>query len=203
MGETCLPSELRTLFLFEDLSEEQLDKLCAHGHIAQFEPGPIVAEGDPATCFYVLIDGEVVMSKRSGGADIETTRTSQRGVYCGAWSAFVDGVPQLYESSVRVTVPSRFFVLDAAEFGIAGDESPADLEANAALAAEVEWLSTRLQRGVDVQAEDQAILDGLYRYHTMMLRKEIRRLVDVAMENGRAKVAKLAGKGDAHEPVAS
>ncbi|MFN8227713.1 MAG: ATP-binding protein [Mycobacterium sp.] len=117
MGETCLPSELRTLFLFEDLSEEQLDKLCAHGHIAQFEPGPIVAEGDPATCFYVLIDGEVVMSKRSGGADIETTRTSQRGVYCGAWSAFVDGVPQLYESSVRVTVPSRFFVLDAAEFG--------------------------------------------------------------------------------------
>mgnify|MGYP000036968472 CR=1 FL=1 len=30
-----------------------------------------------------------------------------------------------------------------------------------ALAAEVEWLSTRLQRGVDVQAEDQAILDGL------------------------------------------
>ena len=25
MGETCLPSELRTLFLFEDLSEEQLD----------------------------------------------------------------------------------------------------------------------------------------------------------------------------------
>ena len=57
------------------------------------------------------------MSKRSGGADIETTRTSQRGVYCGAWSAFVDGVPQVYESSVRVTVPSRFFVLDAAEFG--------------------------------------------------------------------------------------
>ena len=31
------------------------------------------------------------MSKRSGGVDIETNRTSQRGVYCGAWSAYVPG----------------------------------------------------------------------------------------------------------------
>ena len=54
-----------------------------------FEPGPICIEGDPATCFYVLLDGELVMSKRSGGVDIETGRTSQRGVYCGAWSAYV------------------------------------------------------------------------------------------------------------------
>ena len=117
MGETCLPGELRTLFLFEDLSDEQLDKLCRHGHIAHYEPGNICVEGEPATCFYVLIDGELVMSKRSGGDDIVTTRTSQRGVYCGAWSAYVDGVPHVYESSVRVTVPSKFFVLDAAEFG--------------------------------------------------------------------------------------
>ena len=38
-------------------------------------------------------------------------------MYCGAWSAFVDGVPQVYQSSVRVTKPSKFFVLDAAAFG--------------------------------------------------------------------------------------
>lgn len=117
MGEACLPSELRTLFLFQDLTDEQLAKLCANGRIAHYEPGPICLEGDPATCFYVLIDGELVMSKRSGGVDIETVRTSQPGVYCGAWSAYVDGIPHVYESSVRVTVPSRFFVLDAAAFG--------------------------------------------------------------------------------------
>ncbi len=117
MGERCLPDELRALFLFEDLSDEQLDKLCRHGYIAHYEPGPICVEGEPATCFYVLIDGELVMSKQSGGDDIVTTRTSQRGVYCGAWSAYVDGVTHVYESSVRVTVPSTFFVLDAAEFG--------------------------------------------------------------------------------------
>ncbi|MDT5250244.1 MAG: hypothetical protein QOJ28_2878, partial [Mycobacterium sp.] len=106
-----------TLFLFEKLDDRQLQNLCENGHVARFEPGPICIEGEAATCFYVLIEGELVMSKRSGGADIETNRTSQRGVYCGAWSAFVDGVPQVYESSVRVTKPSKFFVLDAAAFG--------------------------------------------------------------------------------------
>ncbi len=116
MGEKCLPDELRSLFLFEKLTDDQLQDLCAHGHIATFEPGPICTEGDPATCFYVMIDGELVMSKRSGGVDLETNRTSQRGVYCGAWSAYVPGEDKTYQASVRVTRPSRFFVLDAAAF---------------------------------------------------------------------------------------
>src|SRR6201991_886694 len=118
MGDSnkCLPDELRTLFLFEALSDEQLQMLCDHGHISTFEPGPVCTEGDPATCFYVLLDGELVMSKRSGGVDIETSRTSQRGVYCGAWSAYIPGEEQVYQASVRVTTPSRFFVLDAGAF---------------------------------------------------------------------------------------
>ena len=116
MGDRCLPDELRTLFLFEELTDEQLDTLCQNGHIQIFEPGPVVSEGDPATCFYVLIDGELVMSQRSGGVDIETGRTSQRGVYCGAWSAYIPGAEANYSASVRVTKPSRFFVLDADAF---------------------------------------------------------------------------------------
>lgn len=116
MGEKCVPEELRSLFLFEALDDEQLQTLCDNGHITTFEPGPIVTEGEPATCFYVLIDGELVMSKRSGGVEIETNRTSQRGVYCGAWSAYIPGENHLYEASVRVTRPSRFFVLDASAF---------------------------------------------------------------------------------------
>jgi signal transduction histidine kinase len=116
MGDKCLPTELRTLFLFEALTDEQLQMLCDNGHIQVFEPGPVVVEGEPATCFYVLLDGELVMSKRSGGVDIVTSRTSQRGVYCGAWSAYVPGEEHIYEASVRVTKPSRFFVLDADAF---------------------------------------------------------------------------------------
>jgi signal transduction histidine kinase len=115
-GNKCLPDELRTLFLFKALTDEQLATLCENGHIQTFEPGPVVVEGEPATCFYVLIEGELVMSMRSGGVDIETGRTSQRGVYCGAWSAYIPGAESVYSASVRVTKPSRFFVLDADAF---------------------------------------------------------------------------------------
>jgi signal transduction histidine kinase len=113
----CAPDELRTLFLFEHLSDEQLEMLCTIGHIEQYQPGPICVEGEPATCFYVLIEGELAMSKLSGGQDIETNRTSQRGVYCGAWSAYTAEQHQTYSASVRVTKPSRFFVMDAPAFG--------------------------------------------------------------------------------------
>ncbi|WP_280834586.1 ATP-binding protein [Mycolicibacterium frederiksbergense] len=116
MGEACVRDELRTLFLFEHLSDEQLDTLCQAGSIETFPPGLIVTEGDPATCFYVLIDGALVMSKRSGGVDIQTSRTSQQGVYFGAWSAYIPGEEHIYEASVRLTKPSRVFVLDANAF---------------------------------------------------------------------------------------
>ena len=45
MGEKCLPDELRTLFLFEELTDEQLETLCENGHIATFEPGPDLHRG--------------------------------------------------------------------------------------------------------------------------------------------------------------
>ena len=74
-------------------------------------------EGDPATCFYVLLEGTLVMSRRVGGDDVETNRTSAPGVYAGAFSAYLgDRVPQVYNTSVRVPEPSRFFVLDADKF---------------------------------------------------------------------------------------
>lgn len=116
MSEVCVRDELRTLFLFEHLSDEQLDTLCEAGSIETFPAGPIVTEGDPATCFYVMLEGELIMSKRSGGVDLQTNRTSQRGVYFGAWSAYIPGEEHIYEASVRLTQPSRVFVLDANAF---------------------------------------------------------------------------------------
>ena len=113
----CSPDELRTLFLFEKLTEEQLDWLCREGHVESFQPGPVFTEGDPATCFFVLLEGTTVLSRRVGADDVETTRTSQRGVYSGAWRAYLaENGPQSYNGSMRVTTPSRFFVLDASVF---------------------------------------------------------------------------------------
>jgi signal transduction histidine kinase len=113
----CGPDELRTLFLFEKLTHSQLEWLCERGHVEIIDPGPVYAEGDAATCFYVLLEGTVVMSRRVGADDVEVGRTSQRGAYAGAWQAYLgDRVPQTYNSSMRVTEPSRFFVMDASTF---------------------------------------------------------------------------------------
>src|SRR5205823_7869528 len=102
---------------FEKLSDEQLDWLCREGHVEFIEPGWVYREGEPATCFYVLIEGSVALSRLVGGDDIETTRTSQPGVYAGAWQAYLgDRIPQLYNNSMRVLEPSRFFVLDGNVF---------------------------------------------------------------------------------------
>jgi signal transduction histidine kinase len=113
----CSPDELRTLFLFEKLTDAQLDWLCERGRVEVIAEGPVYTEGDPATCFYVLLNGALVLSQRVGDDDVELGRTSQRGVYAGAWQAYLgDQVPQVYNSSMRVTEPSRFFVLDAEAF---------------------------------------------------------------------------------------
>ena len=114
---TCSVDELRTLFLFEKLTEDQVQWLCERGHVELIEPGPVYAEGAPATCFYVLLEGTVVLSRRVGADDIEVGRTSSRGVYSGAFTAYLgDRVPQVYNNSLRATEPSRFFVLDADVF---------------------------------------------------------------------------------------
>jgi signal transduction histidine kinase len=113
----CNPAELRTLFLFEKLTDEQLQRLCAEGHVEIIEPGQVFREGDPAECLYVLIEGTVVLSRLVGGDDVEISRTSQRGVYAGSFQAYLgDRVPQVYPNSLRVTEPSTFYVLGAACF---------------------------------------------------------------------------------------
>ena len=55
----CDPAELRSLFLFEKLSEEQLERLCSEGHVEVIEPGLVFTEGDPAQNLYVLIEGKI------------------------------------------------------------------------------------------------------------------------------------------------
>jgi signal transduction histidine kinase len=114
---TCDRDELRTLFLFEKLDEEQLDWLCREGHVISVEPGVVYREGDPARCFYVLIEGGVMLLQRVGEDDVEVTRTDQPGVYAGAWTAYLgDRAPKAYNTTLRATTRSRFFELDAETF---------------------------------------------------------------------------------------
>jgi signal transduction histidine kinase len=113
----CDLDELRTLFLFEKLTDDQLAWLCEHGHVEIREPGFVYREGEPATCFFVLLDGEVAMLRQVGDDDVEVGRTTQRGVYSGAYSAYLgDRVPQTYQQSLRAYRESRFYVISSADF---------------------------------------------------------------------------------------
>jgi signal transduction histidine kinase len=111
---TCSTTELRTLFLFESLQEEQLRWLCARGHVEDIGVGRVYSEGEPATQFYVLLEGSLRLSVRVGGDEVELSRTDQRGVYAGAWYAYLgDRIPQVYVHSLDATKPCVFFVLPA------------------------------------------------------------------------------------------
>ncbi|MGO8859420.1 MAG: ATP-binding protein [Acidimicrobiales bacterium] len=113
----CNVEEIRTLFLFEKLNEEQLGRLCREGHVEAVEPGWVLREGEPATSFYVLLDGSVTLFRRVGSDDVEINRTDDRGVYAGAFQAYLgDRIRQVYNNSLRANVRSRFFVLGAEQF---------------------------------------------------------------------------------------
>src|SRR5512133_345231 len=113
------PSELRRLFLFERLDDDQLSWLSENGYCQTWLAGqPVYSEGEPATCFFVLLSGTLSMHRRVENTEVETGRTNQRGVYSGATQSFVRGMAELpYWGSVRAVTDCEFWVIDAAEFG--------------------------------------------------------------------------------------
>ncbi|HKX15057.1 MAG TPA: ATP-binding protein [Propionibacteriaceae bacterium] len=113
------PAELRTLFLFEKLDDEQLAWLSEQGYCQTWVAGETVyTEGDPSTCFFVLLSGTLSMHRRVENTEVELSRTNQRGVYSGATQSFVKGMDELpYWSSVRAVTDCEFWVIGAAEFG--------------------------------------------------------------------------------------
>src|SRR3954452_22515786 len=114
------PDELKTLFLFEKLGDEQLAWLAERGCTLRAPAGSLVIrEGDPADQFFVLLSGTIQLFRTINGDEVPTQRTEQRGVYMGATQAYLrdDGVPRQYMASMRALDQSDFFVLTAADFG--------------------------------------------------------------------------------------
>ena len=119
MTTAMQPSELRTLFLFERLTDDQIGWVAENGTVEDFAAGAaVVREGEPATCFYVLLSGAMRMTRLSHGDEVELVRTDQRGVYCGA-TMFLMGQTgeQRYAASAYAVSDASFLSLPAAEFG--------------------------------------------------------------------------------------
>ncbi len=113
------PSELQTLFLFESLDEDQLAWLSQHGRCETRPAGQdVYTEGEPATCFFVLLSGTFSMHRKVENTEVETVRTNQRGVYAGATQAFIQNSGETpYATSALAVTDCHFWVIDAAEFG--------------------------------------------------------------------------------------
>ena len=111
---------LRTLFLFEDLQDDQLGWVAEHGHVERYGAGTEIAtEGEPAEWFYILLSGGVTLSRLVRGDDVEITRSDQPGVYAGATQFYLgDQVSQVYTNSVRTTADSAVLALPAADFAV-------------------------------------------------------------------------------------
>ncbi|MGZ4591069.1 MAG: cyclic nucleotide-binding domain-containing protein, partial [Actinomycetes bacterium] len=116
--ERLTPAELRTLFLFEALDDDKLSWLAETGRVEHRSAGEAVyTEGEEATCFFVLLDGTVLLSRRVADSEVEISRTNQRGVYAGATQAYLAPAEQRpYVNSLQSVTDSRLFVLEARTF---------------------------------------------------------------------------------------
>lgn len=114
-----LKDELRASFLFESLSDQQLDWLVEHGVVEVHEAGEdVYLQGAPAEAFYVLLDGEIQLLKRMDGAGVVLATATQPGSYAGATRAFITASgDESYTSTLRTVARSRLFKLSAEDYG--------------------------------------------------------------------------------------
>jgi signal transduction histidine kinase len=112
---------LRELFLFEALTDEQVEWIAERGWVDTYPAGSIVLrEGDPAAEFVILLDGTIVLTQRVGSDDVQLVRSSQVGAYAGATRSFAGpSEEQTYTVSVRAVTDVRLYVLPADDFATA------------------------------------------------------------------------------------
>ncbi|WP_214104917.1 ATP-binding protein [Acrocarpospora catenulata] len=120
MSGRLTPEELRTLFLFEALRDDQLALLAEHGRVVGYPGGSqVYGEGEPATCFVVVLHGTVALRRRIHGDDVEVSRTEQRGAYGGATQAYLgDQVEQVYMNTMAAISDVEVFEVPADLFAV-------------------------------------------------------------------------------------
>jgi signal transduction histidine kinase len=113
-----LPDELRQTFLFERLTEEQLQELAAAGSVVSVEPGEtLFGEGAPADFLWVLLDGELELSRHVAGQKMILMTANRKGVYAGGFRAYGDGAGAGYRATMRALQTTRMFRLPSSELG--------------------------------------------------------------------------------------
>jgi signal transduction histidine kinase len=114
-----LIDELRSTFLFQKLSDEQLRELVRLGAETTLPAGETVfVEGEPADALWVVLNGEVELARSVGGQRVAIGSLSQPGDYAGGIRAFAaSGTGGGYRATGTTLRPSRLFQLPSEHLG--------------------------------------------------------------------------------------
>jgi CRP-like cAMP-binding protein/cytochrome P450 len=160
--------------LEEPASTERVAGALERLQLREFGAGAVILrQGDPADGFYVLVEGEVAVSKtQAGGQDTEVARL-RPGAHFGELG-LLRGAPR--NATIRCTEPSRVLAMDRGEFlSLVADVDV--LSADIALLARRRFVADRLRRamprlgGAEIEAfADQFRLERVPP-HTLVLRQ--------------------------------
>jgi signal transduction histidine kinase len=113
--------ELRQVPLLADLSEEDLERLYEMAETVSVPAGQLVLrEGDTGDSLYVVLEGELEVTKRRGGQEVVLS-TYEPGQFFGEM-ALLERAPR--SASVRTLRESRMLAIDQAAFQTLLSRSP-------------------------------------------------------------------------------
>jgi signal transduction histidine kinase len=108
--------DLRDIFLFDGLTDEQIGQLTAVGTEVHFDAGDtLFTEGDPADFWWVLLDGQVELLRRTGHEVSVVSVMDRPGVWAGGFRAWTGQAG--YLSTGRGARPGQMFRIPAAALG--------------------------------------------------------------------------------------
>lgn len=112
-----LADDLRPLFIFEGVSDAQLADLADAGEVVPFATGQeLFHEGEPADCWWVLLDGQVELVRRAGREEAVVLMTMERaGVWAGGFHAWDD--ESSFLATGRGASPGRMFRVPSEALG--------------------------------------------------------------------------------------
>lgn len=119
---------LRENRLFAGLTPSLVDKIGAQMTMLHFDTDDVIfREGDPGDCLYLIVEGNVRISKTGRGGLQETLNFIEPGSFFGEM-ALVDGKPR--SAQATATSPTVLGSVDAATFNRILDDEPRTLHHN-------------------------------------------------------------------------
>jgi len=109
--------ELRAAPLTSGLTPEQLGELLEVGEERRFAEGDeLFEEGRPADQLWILLEGQIALSRRSGQQRVPVATMSALGQWAGGLTAWApEGSDTGYRASARAASDGRVFVLPSTE----------------------------------------------------------------------------------------